>query len=151
MTRYCQVALSDRRQTFLGAVALSMVIAIGCGTAADSPPLIPVAGKITFDGQPATEGAVTFRDEVAGKFQPSGGINPDGTFKLMSGPSEGAPAGHYRVVVFVRKTPRTPSGEMAGLPKVIVNPKFTDPLRTPLQVEVKEGAPPGHYDFSVTK
>jgi hypothetical protein len=128
---------------------LLLVCAAGCGDA--GPELIPVVGTVRIDGQPATEGAVTYRDESSGAFQASGLIQSDGTYKLMQKDLEGAQAGQYRVVVFVRKTPRTPTGEMAGLPAIIVNQKFTNPNTTPLRIEVKKDAPAGHYDLAVTR
>jgi hypothetical protein len=128
---------------------LVLLSAAGCGDS--GPELVPVVGKVTIDGQPATEGAVTYRHASTGAFEASGLIQPDGTYKLMRKDQEGAQAGQYRVVVFVRKTPKTPTGEMAGLPSIIVNKKFTDPKTTPLSVEVKKDAPAGHYDLAVSR
>jgi hypothetical protein len=121
----------------------------GCGDA--GPELVPVVGTVRIDGQPATEGAVTYRHASTGAFEASGLIQPDGTYKLMQKDREGAQVGQYRVVVFVRKTPKTPTGEMAGLPAIIVNQKFTNPKTTPLSVEVKKDAPAGHYDLAVSR
>ena len=121
----------------------------GCGDT--GPELVPVVGTVRIDGQPASEGAVTYRHASTGAFEASGLIQSDGTYKLMQKDKEGAQVGEYRVVVFVRKTPKTPTGEMAGLPSIIVNQKFTNPDTTPLKVEVKKDAAAGHYDLAVTR
>jgi hypothetical protein len=126
-----------------------LLSASGCGT--EGPELVPVVGTVKLDGKPASEGAVTYRHASTGAFEASGLIQPDGTYKLMQKDREGAQVGQYRVVVFVRKTPRTPTGEMAGLPAIIVNQKFTNPKTTPLSVEVKKDAPAGHYDLAVSR
>lgn len=131
--------------------ALAAIAMAGCGKEA-TPELIPVVGKVTIDGKPATEGAVAFRGVGGGSgIQPAGLISEDGSYKIYSGQNEGAPAGEYLVLVFVRKTPRTPSGEITGLPAVVVNKKFTDANTTPLKLEVKAESSPGSYDLAVTR
>ena len=131
-------------------MVIVLVVAVaGCGDS--GPELVPVVGTVRIDGQPATEGAVTYRHAETGAFEASGLIQSDGTYKLMQNDSEGAQEGEYRIVVFVRQTPMTPSGEMAGLPTIIVNQKYTNPNTTPLSVQVKKDAPPGHYDLAVSR
>jgi hypothetical protein len=138
-------------RAILQALALAMlsVETIGCG-GQTGPELVPVAGRVMMDGRPAAEGMVTFRHSTSGTFEASGLIEPDGTYKLVQKDQEGAQVGDYRVVVFVRKTPRSPTGEMAGLPAIVVNKKFTDVKTTPLIVTVKKDAPSGTYDLTVT-
>lgn len=143
--------MESTRSTSWVTVALGLMMFVGCGGGDPTPTLFPVVGKVTIDGKPATEGAVAFRDVGTGTIQPAGLISEDGSYKIYLGQQEGAPAGEYTVLVFVRKTPRTPSGEVAGLPAVIVNPKFTDANRSPLRVEVKETPEPGSYDLAVTR
>lgn len=151
--RVAKLDMNGKMRTRAGGLAVTAALmlgsAVGCGDS--GPELIPVVGIVTLDGQKATEGAVTFRHASTGAFEASGLIQPDGTYKLMRNNAEGAQAGKYRVVVFVRKTPMTPSGEIAGLPSIIVNQKFTNPSTTPLSVEVTKDAPAGHYDLAVTR
>ncbi|MBA3480410.1 MAG: hypothetical protein H0T51_01215 [Pirellulales bacterium] len=134
----------------LAATSLLVFTAVGCG--GETKPLqIPVAGKVTIDGKPATEGGVSYRDAASGMIQPAGKIQPDGTYSLTHDRREGAPPGKYRVIVFVTESPKTDPGGNAGLPRVVVNKRFTDPATTPLLVEVKEGASAGQYDLAVTR
>lgn len=133
----------------LGGAAIGLML--GCGGEPTGPDLLPVAGKVTLDGKPATEGAVTLRSVNSADDQPAGLISADGTYKIYLGQQEGAPAGEYRAMVFVRQTPRDASGQITGLPKVIVNQKFTNEHSTPLRLEVKPNAAPGDYDLQVTR
>ena len=140
-----------RRRAIGGAVVAGVLLVSAAGCGESGPELIPVVGTVRIDGRPATEGAVTYRHASSGAFEASGLIQPDGTYKLMQNNQEGAQVGTYRIVVFVRKTPKTPTGEMAGLPAIIVNQKFTNPNTTPLSVDVKKDAPSGQYDLAVSR
>ena len=132
------------------AAALLTAMAVGCGSKPQSLQ-IPVSGKVTIDGKPATEGGVSYRDEQTGMNQPAGKIAADGTYTLTHAHRDGAPPGRYRVVVFVTESPKSATGEIIGLPKVVVNNKFTNPATTPLTVEVTQDGPPGQYDLAVTR
>jgi hypothetical protein len=131
------------------AAALLVIAAAGCGET--GPTLYPVVGKVTIDGQPAKEGGVVFHDEANRMRQFVGGIASDGTYKIMHNREPGAPAGKYRVAVFVTETPTDASGNPIDLPKTLSNPKFMNASSSPLTVEVKESAPVGAYDLAVTR
>lgn len=132
-----------------GAIAAALLVAAAAGCGQDSEPaLIPVAGMITIDGKPATSGGVSYRDVATGMIQPGASIEADGTYKLIHDRQEGAPAGQYRVLVFVNEKPKP---GVDALPRVIVNKKYTSPHTTPLTVEVDEAAPAGRYDLAVTR
>jgi len=136
-------------QPALVVIALVAACFVGCGES--GPELIPVVGKVLIDGRPAAEGVVTYRKASSNDFEASGIIQPDGTYKLMQNNRDGATVGEYRVVVFVRQTPKDSKGEMAALPSIVVNKRFTDPKTTPLKVEVTKEAPAGHYNLAVTR
>lgn len=129
-----------------GAVLTTLV---GCGDEETGPTLIPVSGKVTLDGRPLTTGgSVSYRD-ASGLIQPTGDIEPDGTYKLINDGREGAPAGEYQVIVFASE-PRKETRGHGGLPRLIVHRKYRSPATTPLHVEVSEEAPAGKYDLAVT-
>ena len=130
-------------------VVLACSLLAGCSES--GPALLPVKGKVTIDGKPATEGGVTFRSTQNEMVQLVGAIGPDGTYIMMHKRDEGALAGEYKVTVLVTETPKAPDGNYNGLPKTMSNRKFADPKTTPLKVEVKDGAPEGSYDLAVTK
>lgn len=132
------------------AAAVTVLSSLGCGGGSVTPELIPVMGKVTLEGQPVVEGAVSLRD-ASGQLQPAGLIAADGTYKIYLGKNEGAPAGEYRALVFVRQTPRNAAGEVTGLPKMIGNQKYASEHTTPLKITVKPDAAPGAYDLSLNR
>ncbi len=131
-------------------VALLSLLLSGCQSEANGPPLIPVRGIVTLQGKPLHSGSVSFRDET-NLIQPTGGIQPDGTYELFNGKRAGAPAGRYRVVVFATESIAESQGGHGGLPKLVIDRKYTDPRTTPLSVEVKPDAEPDAYNLTVTK
>ena len=139
------------RSTSVMRVAAALLVSAAAGCGEPGPMLYPVVGKVTLDGQPAKEGGVVFHDEANGMRRFVGGIAADGTYKIIHNRKEGAPAGTYRVTVFVTETPVDASGKPVDLPKTLSNPKFMSASSTPLTVEVKESAPAGSYDLAVTR
>jgi hypothetical protein len=75
------------------------VLGLSCsGSAA----LNPVRGKVVYKGQPLAGALVTFHPKGGGglKSVPSTGLTKDdGTFAVVTGDKEGAPAGEYVVTV----------------------------------------------------
>lgn len=136
-------------------LVLCLGLAMGCGGGKKMPPLNPVSGKVTVDGQPLTVGQVTFTPDIAiptddakkegpGVGPSSGTINSDGTYKLFTGGKEGAPAGKYRVTV----TPSmVPAADAKAPPPLGFNRMYSDNRNSPLKVEV----PTGPYDLKLTK
>lgn len=137
------------RNTGTMVIALLSAMTAGCGQS--GPELIPVSGAVTIDGEPASEGGVTFYAVHDRNVQLVGSIGPDGKYAIRRRQELGAPAGEYRVTVLITETARRPDGSYTGLPKTISNPKFTDPNTSPLKVTVTDDAPPGAYDLEVTR
>jgi hypothetical protein len=79
--------------TFLGACW-------GCGPGAGTPaPLLPVKGKVTYKGQPLTNGVVRFEPDGYGRMA-TGKLGSDGTFVLSTlKDADGVVAGHHRVFI----------------------------------------------------
>ncbi len=126
-----------------------LATALGCGSS--GPPLIPVKGKVTIDGKPATEGGVVFHSVENPMVQLIGNISPEGEYSMMSKKEFGAPPGQYRVTVMVTETPKRPNGQPMGLPKTVSNPKYADTGKTPLTLKVAPDAGANAYDLAVTK
>ena len=135
-----------------GPVACMLLGAVlaGCGESESDSNLIPVSGKVTMDGKLLTTGGSVSYRESTGLIQPTGQIESDGTYTLVHNRQVGAPPGSYRVVVFAWE-PKEETARHGGLPRLIINQKYTNPSTTPLRVEVKENASPGDYDLTVTK
>lgn len=83
------------------AMVLGLLPLLG-GCLSSGPELVAVSGTITYNGQPATQGAVTFQPAPGQpeELQPAtGAINPDGTYTMTSAHGEGIPPGKYRVAI----------------------------------------------------
>jgi hypothetical protein len=108
-------------------------VTAGCG-----PRTYPVEGTVVFDdNRPATElagGFVTFQP-VDDKASAQGSIGPEGTFRLSTfRQGDGALPGPYRVVV----SPPPPGGASeAGPPPLLLDPCFSDPNTSDIQVTVE--------------
>jgi hypothetical protein len=141
------------RRSFPYALACLGVGAIVAGCERNEE-LIPVAGNVTLRGRPLTEGVVSFRpDAVQGNtslHHPTGSIDRQGNYRLSVGKREGAPAGWYKVIVIANEpTPDDPKQVHPGMPKLIIDRRYTWPDSTPLKAEVRPDAPAGSFDFAV--
>jgi hypothetical protein len=83
------MAFLSRAASAAALVGAVVLVAAGCG-AAERP--IDVSGKVTFQGDPVTEGSVQFIDESTGRGAEVE-LGPDGTYKASLF------AGQYKVVV----------------------------------------------------
>ena len=128
---------------------LVVVTSLGCRSKEAGPTLIPVSGIVKLNGQVLPQGSVSFRDS-SGLIQPYGEIGPDGKYELFLTPTQkGAPPGKYKVVVFASEAPEEATRHNR-LPVLIVNRRYLDAKTTPFSTEIKNDAPPGSYDFSLT-
>lgn len=98
---------------------------VGCGS--DSPHVVPVKGKISYQGKPLTSGTVMLVPEGSG-FGATGQIQPDGSFTLTSfKQNDGAAPGKYKVTVEV--FPEAAAGGPAtGLPGMEFGPNEKPPI-----------------------
>jgi hypothetical protein len=146
-------------------VLLGCVLAIvGCG--GDSAKYLPVSGMVTLDGAPLKSGAIAFAADMGNDYKgtntPSGTIT-DGKYKVMTGNKDGAPVGKWKVTITgaapmgmgaggpVSTPGAGPLPPPAGMGGTQIAPKYMDPAKTPLKVEVKDGMDPKQFDLSVTK
>lgn len=133
-----------RRSVLCVFLALSILTLGGCG---ESETLYPVSGKVFCNVDPLTGGTVSFTpDATKGnttKLVPGGKIGADGTYTLISGGRPGAPLGWYKVSIVTNAPGETPS-------TVKVPPRFADPNRSDLTVEVVANPEPDRYNFRTT-
>src|SRR5207249_1945923 len=115
--------------------------------------LTPVEGKVTVNGAPLTTGSVTFQPDASkGNHTPHipvGMIDSDGRYKLTTATKDGAPLGRYKVTVSAQQ-PIDPKNPYAP-PKHLIDPKFSDPTTSGLEVEVVSNPPAGVYDLQLAK
>jgi len=162
-SRHTRRALAERTRTIPGRVACAWLLLFLLGLLPLSgygggkqdeklPPLTPVKGKVTVDGQPLTGGQValhTLAKDKAGAFPlPQGKIDASGNYEIFTGGQSGAPLETYKVVVSPQTVPT--EGGKGGMP-INFNPQFTDSWKTPLRVQVTASPQAGAYDLKLTK
>jgi hypothetical protein len=126
----------------------------GCGGQGER--FLPVAGKVSLDGKPLTVGTVSFRPDGsrgnASKHVPTGAIDAQGNYELITVKEKGAPRGWYKVVVFADANSLNPKTAAQPLPpRWLMNIKYTDDKTTDLVVEVVENPATGAYDLKLSK
>ena len=129
--------------------------AAGCGPS--GPPVGQLYGKITYQGQPVTEGTVSIfsadASGVAGAAVPYGAdasLGSDGSYRFQTG-ERGVLLGEYTVAILPPEeleppNPRTPS---AMVPKNVANipKKYRSASTSGLTATVKEGN--NEHDFEM--
>jgi hypothetical protein len=127
-------------RTFLLTVLAALA---GCGGGKGD--LLPVTGTVKFvDGSDikVESGGMVHFEPVAPGDHASGGVEPDGSFTMMTKkPGDGVKPGTYKVVLQIWKNYR--AGTLA-VPK-----QYGDAATTPLEVTVD--ADHTHFDFKVEK
>ena len=89
------------RRTFglawrLTPVSLTIVLSV-TGCFQSGPPITKVSGKVTFQGQPVTEGVVNFVSESG--FGVRATLGTDGSYRLRSHHGNGIPLDNYKVSI----------------------------------------------------
>ena len=89
--------------------AVLLAVAAGCGDS--GPPLVPVAGTVTLNGEPIQGATLSFAPDPTNKFgRPARGVSgPQGKYKSTTSGRPGVVPGKYLVVV---------SQDNAGAPRV---------------------------------
>lgn len=136
---------------FLPPLFLCVAMA-GCGSKEDDVQLVPVSGKVTFENKPLPYGSVTFYPDKAkgnnSKKIGEGRIEGEGTYTLSTAGKAGIAAGWYKVTV---NNSGTSDPAQAKMKLVQFRQDYNDVKSTPLSKEVKENAPAGSYDLTVTR
>ena len=132
--------------------ALAGVFLVGCG-GGSSVRTVPVSGKATFEGSPMSLGIVTYYPDASkgntSDHRPTGTIQADGTYKLVTAGKDGAPVGWYKVTINPNGMPADPT---KGVPTPAkVGTRYQQPDTTPVQVEVVDSPGAKAYDVNAAK
>ncbi len=142
------VKMSFKRRSRIATYLLtaSLLVAIGCGKTQDPNrlPVFPTAGKVTFQGKPASGALVVLHPKVETpenqSVRPRAYVKEDGSFELSSYESnDGAPLGDYAVVLVWPKSIKGPDGSSGPGPNVLP-PKYSRPETSPAVVKIAEGS-----------
>lgn len=127
-------------------LALTTLIAFGCGKARRA--LAPVAGKVSYQGQPLRFGTVIFQPE-SGQYA-TGAIQSDGTFQMTTrGEGDGVAVGKNRVRIVcmegqdpVKTNAAKQKGGRgeAGLGQALIPEKYSSCDTSGLVIDVRPGA-----------
>ena len=135
------------------AVGLAVLVAIiGCDSSGVGR-LVPVQGKVTYEGQPLATGSLAFKPDAekgnTSKFEPAANIEADGSYRLFTAEREGAPLGWYKVSV-VAQSPADEKNPYAAM-KSLIPARYAETGTSNLAIEVVETPPAGAYDLKLTK
>jgi hypothetical protein len=118
------------------AMILLLAIDTGCGRpAVEKPPLYPVSGRVTFNGQPAAGISVNLHPVNGQSIAiPSATSGPDGSFDVGTyAPGDGAPEGDYAVTAAWRQSV-DPSGDAPEVDRL--GGRYGNPATSNLKVHV---------------
>lgn len=139
----------------IAAIAIGILLVSGCST---GPKRVPASGTVELDGQPVNGGILMFEPDVSkgnnARVSCSGPIR-NGRYELQtagversdSGP--GIPLGWYKVSVRANRPGVPPT--FPGQPVLDIDPKYLDPEKTPISIEIVENPAPNTYDVKFTK
>ena len=91
-----QTRAGDSRYRVLSYLLLLALVTVGCGPS--RPATYPVTGKVTYQGQPVTQGTITFYPEEGRSSMAK--IQPDGSYALTTfEDADGALSGRHTVTI----------------------------------------------------
>ena len=123
----------------LGAAFVLSAAALTCASCGPAgKKVVPVQGKVLYNGQPLKGAFVFFHPVGDNPFtrgdQPRGVVGDDGSFRITTYQADdGAPPGKYTVTIFWQ--PKAPAGDDGGNPPFV---RYLSPATSPLRAEVKE-------------
>jgi len=121
---------------------LCSFLLIACATGCSrGPEIVPVSGKVLYNGEPLKFGGVMFQPNSG---QPArAAIQPDGTFVLTTDSlSDGATVGRNRVRVtcYDSQNPNAaPSEGEAALGRLLIPKKYTDIDTSGIEIDIPRG------------
>jgi hypothetical protein len=118
--------------------AAVLAVLPGCGGGGPAGPTGSVAGKVTFEGKPVTEGHVSFLNETAGAGDEAP-LKSDGSYAV----AKPLPTGEYKVMVIppiikMQVDGKGPEVDVEA-PAPNIPPKYRVIGTTDLRANVKEG------------
>ena len=121
--------------------ATAALVCFGCGSAEDNLELVPVTGKVTFQGKPLAGAKLMFiptDPELAER--PAAEVDADGAYELMCNEQAGAPPGKYQVVVMAFKpvVETDPDYDSEARPASLIPEKYNNPKTSGFSAVVKE-------------
>lgn len=127
-----------------GRLLLNLILLVGIGSwsgCTQTPAVVPVSGKVLYNGEPLPCGFVMFQPEQGQAAQ--GEIQPDGTFQLSTyGPNDGAVPGHHKVSVrsFSNQKAGVDGGDAEAPGRLLIPQQYTRFGMSGLSADVTPGS-----------
>jgi hypothetical protein len=126
-----------------------MGLCVGCGKDNKGEKLVPVRGKVRYQGEPLTTGMVILVADVTKgkttKHEPRGSIDDQGNYRVSTAGRPGAPPGWYKVAVIANQ-PLIPN-EPYAVTGSLLPKKYGDATTSELAIEVREKPAGAAYDI----
>ena len=133
-------------RTLAAMALLAVAVLAGCGR---GEVLGRITGKVTFQGQPVSEGVILFRNKQKAIYM-TADLKPDGTYVVRRASGEGLPPGDYEVMI-QPPLEDAPMGPALEPPKIKPYPNIPQKYRSyessGLSVTVHEGENPFDVDM----
>ena len=141
------ICVREKIYRLTAGIALAALVAAGCSGGGISG-TAPVAGTVTYKGQPVEGAAVSFIGDGEGSRVATATSGAGGTYELMTADTKGALPGQYSVTVTKTQTSGGGPQSMEEAAKAPAAPtseellpaKYSSPGTTPLKLEVKSGS-----------
>lgn len=116
----------------------TVILAASFAGCSDAPEMTVVEGKVLYQGEPLSRGAVMFQPEQG---QPSQAmIAPDGTFRMETfGYGDGAVVGHNRVRIVSFEGEAAEEGEAGGLGRSLIPKRYGNYSTSGLEIDIQAG------------
>src|SRR5262249_1837256 len=119
------------------------------------PDLVPVTGKVTYQGKPLADASITFipadaeedPTELNRIVRPAGKTDAEGAYELAWGENSGAPPGKYTVIITAYGPPEDPNDPDSGAPSLIPM-QYGNPKSSGLTRNVKDGDNVFNFDLN---
>lgn len=150
----------EKSLTVVAAAGLMLIVSLGlAGCSGGEPGLSRVQGRVTYKGQPVTQGVIYFTPEKEGARAAESPLDSDGRYRLGTfAPNDGALAGKHKVSVVSRgpdkPIPAKKAGsmlpeDMQGTGDPLIPRKYFSPESSKLTAEVAPGKS-NTLDFDLT-
>jgi hypothetical protein len=132
-------------------LVIAAALSAGCGSSDSSGNVVPVEGRVKFNGTPVSKGMVVLYPDAdkdnTTPYEPRGSIDANGRFKITQ-PYAGAPPGWYKVAVIATEAIVDPNNPYLP-PRWLIPEKFGNIAESGLVLEVRVDARQGAYDFDL--
>lgn len=125
-------------------LAICLIVLCGCGGGVGGPPRHPVAGKVSYKGQPVASGTITFGAQDAKQGTPAAAVIKSGAYQIDGGLA----TGDYTVLVqYVSPSLREADAAKKAPEKSPIPEKYATAKTSDLKFTVKSGSNQADFEL----